>query len=393
MTAEPGRTEIDPAPIPIADAVREGLRSASLPAFRRTAFFRRHGEAFDRWLSAPRVEAPEVSPGAGLADRIRVVHWNIQQGRAWDRLIGAIEADPRLRDADLWSLNEVDIGMARSGNRDCARELGRRLGMHVAFVANYLEMTKGPGSDRDAPGANRLGLHGLALLSRWPFREVHAAPLPECWDYFGFEEEKRYGCRRVLWAQVDHPRGGILFATAHTEVRRTPACRERQIREALAALPASPGFFAGDWNTHTFRRGGIRMQVREFLRIVGTPPGELDSSLVRPGDREPLLRLVEAAGFHLTEWNEPVSTARQVLAGVEELGKLPAPLGRWLTGRHALDRRILRMRLDWIGVRGPWSPGRIWTLADHGSEGDHASDHAPIGVEAVWTGEIPRTEA
>lgn len=339
------------------------------------------------------MEAPERPPGAGCADRIRLVHWNIQQGRAWNELIGAIESDPRLSEADLWSLNEVDIGMARSGNRDCARAIGRRLGMHVAFAPNYLEMTKGPGADRDVPGSNRLGLHGLALVSRWPFLEVHSSPLPECWDYFGFPEEKRYGCRRVLWARVEHPRGSFVFATTHTEVRRTPACRARQIREALRALPSAPGFFAGDWNTHTFRRGRLWRQAHEFLRIVRTPPRDLDASLVRPADREPLLRLVEAAGFQLAEWNEPTATARQVLSGVEELGRLPAPLVRWLVGRHALDRRILRMRLDWIGVRGPWSPGAVWTLTRHGSEGDGASDHAPIGVEAVWHGVALRTQA
>jgi endonuclease/exonuclease/phosphatase family metal-dependent hydrolase len=383
--------EIDPPPFPLDVAVREGLRATTPAAFRRSGFYREHGHVLEDWLAKPRVDSPRDSTAPSSEGGIRFVHWNIQQGKAWERLVSAIDAEPRLRDADLWSLNEVDIGMARSGNRDVARELAALLGLHAVFVANYLEMTKGPGTDRAAPGANRVGLHGLAILSRWPFQEVGAAPLPECWDYFRFPEEKRYGCRRVLWARVDHPRGAFLAATAHTEVRNTPRCRERQIAEALAGLPALDGFFSGDWNTHTFLRGGWLRQAQEFVRIVRTPADILDASLVDPRDREPLLGRVERAGFRLTDWNEAMPTARQVLSGVEELGRLPAPLARRLTRHHSLDRRILRMRLDWIGVRGGWKPGDVWTLGGVGPDGSMASDHAPIGIEALWGAAGERT--
>ena len=383
--------DFEPPPFPFGEAVREGLRASTPDDFRRTGFYRRHGRDLEDWLAAPQIEPPPKAAGPGLADRIRFAHWNIQQGKGWDRLIASIEGESVLREADVWSLNEVDVGMARSGNRDVARELARRLGFHRAFVANYIEMTKGPGADRAAHGENLLGLHGLAILSRWPFLEVHSAPLPECWDYFRFPEEKRYGCRRVLWAMVDHPRGAFLAATTHTEVRNTPACRERQITAALAALPDVEGFFAGDWNTHTFRRGGRLRQAQEFIRIVTTPPGVLETALVDPRGREPLLERVEQAGFRLGDWNEQVPTARQVLSGVEELGRLPAPLARLLTRRHGLDRRTLRMRLDWIGVRGPWDPAGIWTLGSVGPDGSGASDHAPIGVDAAWRPERGRT--
>jgi endonuclease/exonuclease/phosphatase family metal-dependent hydrolase len=378
--------DIDPPPFPLDEAIREALLARSPARFRASAFFLRHGELLDRWLTTPRVEEPMRTPSPGGEDRIRIVHWNIQQGKHWERLLAAIETQPRLGEADIWSLNEVDIGMARSGNRDGVRELARHLGLHAAFVANYLELTKGPGADRDAEGENRLGMHGLALLSRWPFLETRSAPLPECWDYFRFAAEKRYGCRRVLWAEVAHPRGPLLVATVHTEVRNAPACRDRQIAAALAAIPDRPGILAGDWNTHTFHRGGLVAQAREFLRIVRTPDAILDASLLDPRAREPLMGRIEQAGFDLADWNGRAPTARQVLAGVEELGRIPTPLARALSGRFGLDRRVLRMRLDWIGARGPWNPGNVWTLTEVGPEGTGASDHAPIGAEAVWAG-------
>jgi len=43
---------------------------------------------------------------------------------------GSIESEP-IQSADILCLQEVDEGMARSGNRGIAYEIGERLGMHV----------------------------------------------------------------------------------------------------------------------------------------------------------------------------------------------------------------------------------------------------------------------
>jgi len=318
---------------------------------------------------------------------MRIVHWNVEQGKQWDRIVQAIEQSPRLRAADLWSLNETEIGMARSGNRHLTRALAEELGFHWVFVPDYFELTKGPGADRSAPGENAVGLHGSALLSRWPLEDPGSAVLPEIFDYFRLPEEKRYGSRRVLWATVVHPRRRFRFATAHLEVRNSPKARARQMAEALRALPEGDGWFAGDWNTHTFRRGTFWRTAREFRRLQSTPPDRLDRQLREPQGREPLLRRVEQAGFHLAEWNDSSPTVRAILSGVEELSSLPEPIRIWMTRRFGLAGRIVRMRLDWIGARGPWTPSPTdlpWTGTELGPEGVGASDHAPIGLAAVW---------
>jgi endonuclease/exonuclease/phosphatase family metal-dependent hydrolase len=322
-------------------------------------------------------------------DRLRLVQWNIQQGKAWGALSHAIETEPRLREADIMTLNEVDIGTARSQNRNVIREIAGRLGLDWVFVANYLELTKGLGPDRLVPGENEIGLHGLAILSRWPIQEAEAGEIPECHDYFRFIEEKRYGTRRLLWARIAHPLGPFIVATTHLEVRNTPKCRARQMRAALAQIPQGRAWFAGDWYTTTFRRRGLMQQAGEFVRLQRTPPQEIDRQLVDPGRREPLLGLVEDAGFHLSIWNEAIPTARQVLSGVEELERFPPFLRDAVSTRFRLDHRTLRMRLDWIASRGPWEPvegeAGAWTLPSVGPDGAAASDHAPIGVEATWT--------
>lgn len=318
---------------------------------------------------------------------MRLVQWNIQQGKRWDRLVSAMAGDPQLREADLWTLAEVDCGTVRAGNRDVAAELASVLGMHWVFVATYLEFTKALGEDALLPGENEIGLHGIALFSRWPLANPGSAPLPTIFDYYDLPEEKRYGTRRVLWATVRHPRGDFLVATAHLEVRNTPAARARQMEAALRALPSGPCLFAGDWNTHTFRRGSFLRSASEFLRIQTTSPERMRRDLLRPGDREPLLRAVERSGFDLASWNDETPTALQVLSGVEELAALPEPLRAWLARRFRLHGRTLKMRLDWIAARGGWTPAfgqppAAWTRADLGPEGLEASDHAPIGIDA-----------
>jgi len=286
-------------PFPLKEAVRVALAAPTPEDFYATPFYCQHGAALEEWLHAVRSGGPPATAAAEPAARVRLVQWNIQQGKAWDRILAAIEAEPRLREADLWTLNEVDIGMARSENRDVCRALADQLGMHWVFAANYLELTKGLGADRLAPGENQVGLHGCALFSRWPLLRASAAELPECHDYFRFREEKRYGCRRVLWAIVAHPMGEFLLATTHLEVRNTPACRARQMAAALSALPDLPGWFTGDWNTNTFHRRSLHQQAREFLRLQRTPPEEIDRQLRYPWGREPLLRMVEAGDFSL----------------------------------------------------------------------------------------------
>ena len=379
-----------PAPFPIEEAIAASRAADTLGGFRRSGFYRRHGPALEEWLRRLRSGGPAESEQPEGSDRLRLVHWNIEQGKRWDRIVAAAGDTPWLRKADLWTLNEVDLGTARAGNRDVARELAERLGLYWIYASCFFEFTKGTGSDKSVPGENSIGLHGIAIFSRWPLDDPGSADLPDCFDYFRLPEEKRYGVRRVLWATVRHPLQPFTLATAHFEVRNVPACRARQMAGSLAALPDGPCLFAGDWNTHTFRRGSLLRSAAEFVRLQRTPASKIERQLIEPQNLEPSLRMVERAGFEIGAWNEAAPTALQVLSGVEELGGLPGPARRGIQGLFGLERRTLRMRLDWIAVRGPWTPasggGGAWTGTDLGPDGALASDHAPIGIEALWPG-------
>ena len=94
-----------------------------------------------------------VGPTPRLGERLRVMTYNIRHGELADlETLGRVIHD---QDPDLVAVQEVDVGVNRSGNVDQARELGRLTGMEHAFY---------PALEYDG------GLYGVAVLSRWPIK-------------------------------------------------------------------------------------------------------------------------------------------------------------------------------------------------------------------------------
>lgn len=371
-------------------------------SFRASPFFARWGTALQTLRTTPRIEPAVPASGApgpgatpatrGASRSLRIVQWNIEKGKQLERIRRRLREDPQLRDADVYCLNEVDNGTARAGNNaDVARVLAADLGCHSVYVPSYLECTKGILPDeREAPGENALGMHGLAILTRHPVLDARSTELPACFDYFDFAE-KRLGGRQGLFALLDTPLGRVVIGTTHLEVRNTPRCRARQFGAFLDGLDGlletwgreCPVVITGDWNTNSFRRGTFAHSAREFLRIVRTSPDELDAELAWPIPREPLFDALEASRFVLGGLNDRRPTAAQVLGSAEDLETLPAPLARYLTRRFGLGSRELRMRLDWIAGRGVRPAAPPLTLAAPWEEPEPPSDHAVLVAECA----------
>lgn len=332
------------------------------------------GPRVERWLASIQAGGPGEGRGPGAAGpprfapdprancgALRFVHWNILKGIDLGGILAWLEKDPRLARPDLLLLSEVDVGMARSGNCHVAAEIAARLGLRWAFAPNFLELTKGPGTDALAPGENAIGLHGVAMLSRRPPFALARAALPECFDMFAFAE-KRYGGRAALLASFP---GGLVTAVAHLEVRHSPACRATQMRallravdafvaaEARAGRPVATVVLSGDWNTHTFPRGSLGGSLRGMARIVMTPGRTLERQLMEPwrSGREPLFEELARAGYVWQPLNDRRATAFEILGNVEELGFLPGVL-RWGAAKMlGLGERRIDLRLDWFAAR------------------------------------------
>ena len=336
-------------------------------------------------LARVRISAPEHA--AGPSERpaqVRVVQWNIEHGNRFEDIARALTAEPALRAADIVTLNEVDLGMARSGNRDVAGELAARLGLHSAWAPLFLESTRGRDDDllTALPDDNAESLFGLALLSRWPITAVRLVALPGP-EQALFERERMAGRFIALVCDIAHPVTPFVAVTVHLEVHRTRAHRATQMRLLLAALAGEsrPVLLTGDWNTHTFDRGERHAVLAAAWPLLAWPDGALSRRLRYPDagpHREMLFEHLRAAGF---EW-EPIMDRAPTLdmrfSRLGEVHAMPRPLRALASRGLAWVERRSRLRLDWIAVRG-FAPVAAHGATVPGLDGPgRASDHAPI---------------
>jgi len=325
-------------------------------------------------------------------DRLRVLHWNLEHGNRFDAIVRALETHPALAGADLVTLNEVDLGMARSGNRDVARELAARLGLHAAWGALFLESTRGRDDDalHAAPQDNAESLFGLAILSRWPLANARLVPLPGP-ERLLFERERMTGRFVALVCDVTHPTRPFVAATVHLEVHRTRAHRAAQMRRVLDALAGEsrPVVLAGDWNTHTFDRGEAHATVEAAVALLTWPGRSLATRLIHPDrghHREGVFDELSRAGFHWERYGDRSPTLGLRFERLGEVHALPQPLRAIATRGLAWAERRARLRLDWIAARGfRHDAGSGETIAGLDGPG-RASDHAPIVAELEFGG-------
>ncbi|KAL1519165.1 hypothetical protein AB1Y20_003425 [Prymnesium parvum] len=139
---------------------------------------------------------------------IRVGELNAQRGRYWCEIALQIRETPALAAVDIWLLNEFDLGMARSQQRHTARLLAYALGLNYAWATEFIELSNGNRQEQlKTRGEHNLyGLHGNALLSRWPLTNGTVLRMPGMAKLFhgrpkdgdtAFGYEKRLGLRKL----------------------------------------------------------------------------------------------------------------------------------------------------------------------------------------------------
>jgi endonuclease/exonuclease/phosphatase family metal-dependent hydrolase len=308
--AAPDPTTEFPAP--------EFLSFDNLIALSKTAEPQRAlGERLRQLLTTPFVRNDASLSGAvphrpsaeELGPLIRAGFWNIERGLNFNLIRSALAGtadsggDPiverqfrRLKDSDVLLLNEVDLGMKRTDYRDVARDLAAALRMNYAFAVEFVEVhpLSDLGIERiDVPDKSveqrveedlkadpdrYRGLHGNAVLSRYPIRHARIVRLPVCYDWYNKEtqaiakletgrrwtarklfrerivREVRHGGRIALIVDLtvpDVPGGELTVVSVHLENKCPPGCRQTQITALLATLQGvhNPLVIAGDLNT------------------------------------------------------------------------------------------------------------------------------------------------
>lgn len=204
----------------------------SLPKFASTCFASR------RWFAGLAIAASVLLPTAQAQEstsRLRVLCYNIHYGQGNDgeydleRLAEVIKkAAP-----DLVALQEVDVGVKRSGRVHEAQRLAELTGMAVRF---------GPTQHYEG------GLFGNAVMTRLPIHDVVIQPLP----YTESTEERVTYPRGAIAVTVSTPGGQRLrFVSTHFQhnVAEDRLAEAHAINKLFAAEDDEmPTILAGDMN-------------------------------------------------------------------------------------------------------------------------------------------------
>ena len=276
-------------------------------------------EAYFDGAKPKRPSSPELGP------YLRAICWNIERGIHFDPIrialsepdkfdeILAERKDPKakpltpnqlkvvkqqldiLQPADLLILNEVDYGVTRTDYRDVARDLAKALRMNYAYGVEFLELDplnlgleKVELEDKEAQAdiqksfdvdkSRYVGMHGTAVLSRYPILKATLRPLPICYDWYASEKkaisklesgrraganlafmeriarEIRRGGRTVLFVELavpESPTGVVTVVAPHLENKCKPGCRAKQAAQVLEWIRGNhnPVILGGDLNT------------------------------------------------------------------------------------------------------------------------------------------------
>ena len=367
----------------LCDALRP---HATLGALQRTPAWKELEPRLRRVLGTLRRHAPPQPPDqAPDPARLMAVQWNIEHGNRFDAIAQALRDHPQLEAADLVFLNEVDLGMARSGNRDVADDLARALGFHGVWAPLFLEITTGRDDDTALAAGlqNQEALFGLAILSRWPIGEARAIELPSPVEY-QFDVERMYGRHVGLVAAIERPGEPFVAVSVHLEVLRTRRHRAIQMQTLMDGLAREgrPIILAGDFNSHTFDRGRWWDPLLGGTVLTCWPDGWLSHRLLHPdrgGTRERTFDVLREARFEWLPLNDRRPTLQLRFDRLHEARGLRSALGSIVRPLLARAERRSQLRLDWFAGRD-WRRGRGATVVGLDGPG-RPSDHAPIVAE------------
>ncbi|MBU3759460.1 MAG: hypothetical protein FGM27_05960 [Candidatus Omnitrophica bacterium] len=272
-------------------------------------------EAYFRGVRPAHLSLPEIGPF------IRAATWNVEKSFHIPNLVKLLESPEnlsllvrrdkplapdkaallleqrnRLAESDIILLQEMDIGVKRSGYVDAPRLLAEALNMNYAYAAEQLEIdpvTLGleridfeeGGEDAEATSyyladaARYKGAFGCAVLSRYPILSAQAFQLKQQpYDWYHAERAKpsfleharRKGTRllflneitrevkiggriffRVDLAVPELPGGVLSVINVHMEIKCLPEGRRAQMEEILSVIREirNPVILAGDFNS------------------------------------------------------------------------------------------------------------------------------------------------
>ena len=280
---------------------------------------------------------------------LRVAAWNLERCKHVEpsaALLARVGVDVVL-------VTEMDLGMARSGNRDTMADLADALGMGHAWGVEFIELGHGDARERLEHGTtpNSGGLHGNGVLTRFPVERAALLPLDAGGDWFAGDtrqDQRRIGGRMAIAVRHLLP-DPVWFIAVHYESRLGPEDRGRETLALLSHIDdlcgEEPVLVGGDFNCNALQKAGIEGQ----------------EVLARPGDAEAMFVRLADAGFDWSSCNTSDPTTR---------------IHPWM--RQDRPTR----KIDWFFARGVSCVGPSVAPAVNDEVGN-LSDHEVILVEVA----------
>jgi endonuclease/exonuclease/phosphatase family metal-dependent hydrolase len=383
----------------LAPHFRELARFNSTRSLEASPLYARLRPEVERVLNGVELESSECRPVPGEAAQggraIRATAWNIERGSRLDGIIRALGEDELMKQSDVLLLTELDYGMARSENRHVAREIAAALGMSYAFAPCYINLSKGSGLESGAEGENAEGLHGNAVLSRWPIRRAWSIALPNGKDKMR-GGEKRLGSQRAVVCDVEHPSGALRVVSLHLDAHSSQRHRRQQMSVVLDRLeqtvPRLPVLVGGDWNTSTYNSSRALYSIAGFFRRVLMGVGNvIENHYLKPESwfERGLFRELERRGYRYRELNAPGAgtlhyDAKDLAANTNMGEWVPRWCFWWIEWALRDHGGRCSLKLDWFAGTGvepdPQSPPRV-VGGLRGAAGQVLSDHDPIVLD------------
>jgi endonuclease/exonuclease/phosphatase family metal-dependent hydrolase len=339
----------------VRDVIQITTEALSLPSAEDRADAEAHWgnqNAKDRyqtdWPCLNAVELLQPETAVAPPDTLTVAAWNIERCK-W------VEPSAELikrTGADVVLATEVDLGMARSGQCHATRDLAASLCFGYAFGVEFVELGLGDANETiQCTGMTNLhGLHGNAILSRYPLYDVALIPL-DAGEYWFVQAPKndgqyRVGGRMAIAARIDTATGPLVLCSVHYESESDANGRASQTETLLHRLDALygsvPAIIGGDLNTKGFFE-------------AGTSGPQM---LARPEPIEPSFAYFARNGF---DWR--TANTGEVTTRLQPTAPANSPL----------------KTLDWLFTRSvaAQAPFVAPALAE---SGDYLSDHELIGA-------------
>lgn len=319
----------------------------------------------------------------------KAIHWNLERGKNFDSIVQSLKINPDLKEADFYFFTEVDWGMARSQNRNVGADLGKELGYYAYFSPSYFNFSKGHGAERHLPGENQYGLHGKAILSRYPLKNLRAVKMSNTIDKLsGYEA--RLGEKRALVADLNVNGKTLTLTCTHLDVFSSPLLRCNQLEKAVeASKKIDHALIAGDWNTNTLNslsNEKIFFTILKQILFIG-PKKMIRDHYSYPEKKfdKPIFEMLKKFQFDYENANQLGMGTFDLLSNDEEVGLMGKDqfsewIVKWIGRQIEKAGGLLSFKLDWFATKNLNCLKKKVIKLNKGVDylGKRPSDHHPI---------------